>query len=257
MHVNTLPRLHPITGMPFAPIGMRKDGRAIWPILGGSDDPGQGAGDGTQTGGASASAGNTDQTATSGTDTQSQTAAAPPAPTKIEDLPDWAQKLIRDTRTEAATNRTAKTAAEQKQQEVLDGIAQALGLKKDDAPADPAVLQQSLGEREQRITTLEADVRTKDVELAAWRSASQQNVNAVALLDSRSFLTEVAKLDPATDDFGTQLDAAVKKAVEANPALRATSVPTPGSVGIGVTGSNGDASVSPGLGRLRQAYSTK
>lgn len=175
---------------------------------------------------------------------------------KVESLPDPVQKVIRDLRKEAGDNRAAKTAVEQQQQQLLDTVAQALGLKKDDTPPDPAVLQQSISERETRITSLEADVRSKDVELAAWRSASRQGANTAALLDSRSFLAEVAKLDPASGDFTTQLDAAVKKALEANPSLRATPVPTPGAAGIGVTGSGAGTSVSPGMGRLRQAYTT-
>ncbi len=159
-----------------------------------------------------------------------------PEPSKVEDLPEWAQRLIRDTRKEAGDQRTAKTAAEQKQQELLDGIAQALGVKKDDAPPDPAALQQTLSQREARIAAVEADSRAKDVELAAWRSASRQGANAVALLDSRSFLAEVGQLDPSANDFTAQLDAAVKKALEGNPVLRATPVPSPGQAGIGVTG---------------------
>lgn len=193
--------------------------------------------------------------------------AAPPAPPapgadpvpagwdgKVESLPDPVQKMIRDLRKEAGDNRTAKSAAEQSRQELMDGIASALGLKKDDAPPDPAALQSTLAERETRITTLEADARAKDVELAAWRSATRQNVNAVALLDSRSFLAEVAGLDAGAGDFATKLDAAVKRAVDTNPTLRASVLPGPGAAGIGVTGSGGDAAVTPGLGRLRAAY---
>lgn len=182
--------------------------------------------------------------------------SAPAEPTKVEELPDWAQKLIRDTRTEAATNRTAKTEAETRQQELLDGIAQALGLKKDDAPPDPNTLQQTLAEREGRIATAEIDLRAKDVELAAWRSASQQGANAVALLDSRSFVSAIGKLDPTADDFTKQLDAAVKTAIESNPALRATPVPTPGQAGIGVSGLSPAATAQPGLDRVRQAYAS-
>src|SRR5207237_7591606 len=137
----------------------------------------------------------------------------------VEDLPDWAQRVIRDARKEAADNRGAKTAVEQERQQLLDGIAGALGLKKDDAPPDPQVLQQTLAEREGRIGSLENDVRVRDIELAAWRSASKQGANTPALLDSRSFLEQVAKLDPSTDDFTAQLDAAVKTALDQNPAL--------------------------------------
>jgi hypothetical protein len=39
--VNTT-RLHPVTGAPITPLGYRKDGRAIWPVLGGDGtDPAQ------------------------------------------------------------------------------------------------------------------------------------------------------------------------------------------------------------------------
>jgi hypothetical protein len=206
------------------------------------------------------------QTSDQGRGTQGQQTAQggeKTEPGSVEELPEWAQKLIRDTRKEAGDHRTAKSAAEQqktaaeaKQQELLDGIAQALGLKKDDAPPDPAVLQRTLSERESRIGTLESDSRTKDVELAAWRSASRQGANALALLDSRSFLADVSRIDPAADDFGAQIDAAVKKALDANAALRANPLPTPGQAGIGVTGSGPEANVKPGMGRLRQAYST-
>lgn len=169
-------------------------------------------------------------------------APAPPTgsdPAKVEDLPDWAQKLIRDTRKEAGDNRTAKTAAEQQRQDMLDGIAKALGLKTDDAPPDPAVLQQTVTQREEKISTLENDLRVRDVELAAFRSASQLGADAAALLDSRSFVTTLAALDPAADDFATQVEAAIKKAVDTNPKFRAASVPTPGAAGIGAAGAGG------------------
>jgi hypothetical protein len=42
----TLLLTHPLTGSPIAPVGYRKDGRAIWPILGGSEDAGGDGGDG-------------------------------------------------------------------------------------------------------------------------------------------------------------------------------------------------------------------
>lgn len=172
--------------------------------------------------------------------------AAPPAqppttePASIEQLPEFAQKVIRDLRKEAADNRGAKTAAEQERAQLLDGIAQALGIKKDDAPPDPQVLQQTLGEREGRIQSLEGDVRARDLELAAWRAAATGGANAAALLDSRSFVTQLAKLDPAADDFMTQLDAAVKKALDANQSLRAAPTPTAGQAGIGVAGGTGN-----------------
>ena len=184
-------------------------------------------------------------------DGQTQTAQ------RVEDLPDWAQKMVRDLRGEAANNRTAKTAAEQQNQEMLDGIARALGLKKGEEPPDPAKLQQSLTEREQKISTLEEANRLNTIELAAWRSAALQGANTAALLDSRSFVDAVAKLDPAADTFQAQLDAAVKKAVDDNPAMRAAAPPAdPARAGIGVGSTSEPAagSTSPGIGTLRQGY---
>lgn len=175
-------------------------------------------------------------------------------PAKVEDLPDWAQKTIRELRQESGNARTARQDAEAKQQELLDGIAKALGIKTDDAPPDPAVLQQTLGERENRVSTLEQDLQQRDKEIAAWRVAARQGVNAAALLDSRSFMSEISKLDTTGDDFDARLAAAVKTAVENNPALRGTVVPAAGQVGIGAAGSSDQPETTPGLGRLRQAY---
>lgn len=187
-------------------------------------------------------------------------APAPAAPaleaTKVEELPEWAQKVIRETRKEAADNRGLKTAAEQKQQELMGSIAQALGLKPDDTPPDPAALQQTLGEREGRIAALQSETQAKDVELAAWRAAARQNARAESLLDSRAFVAQIAKLDPAADDFTAQLDEAVKKAVESNPGFRLHLPATPGQVGLGVAGGPTGSDVAPGMGRLRSAYAT-
>jgi soluble lytic murein transglycosylase-like protein len=174
-----------------------------------------------------------------------------PAPTKVEDLPDWAQKQIRDARAEAAENRVGKTAAEQQQQQLLDNMAKALGLKQDDTPPDPAILQRTLSDRETRIGSLESDLQARDVELAAWRAASRQGANAVALMDSRSFVTDVGKLDPHADDFSSQLDAAVKAALESNPVLRIAR----GDIGQGPR-TQTPVDPGPGMPRLRDAYAS-
>lgn len=160
-------------------------------------------------------------------------------PTRVEELPDWAQKELRKARQDAGDKRTALNAAEQRQQQMLDGIAQALGLKTDETPPDPAVLQQTVAQREERITALQSDLRVRDVELAAFRSASQLGADAAALLDSRAFVADLARLDPAADDFGTQVSTAIKKAVEANPRFQANPIPAPGAAGIGALGTGG------------------
>jgi hypothetical protein len=176
-------------------------------------------------------------------------------PTKVEDLPEWAQNEIRKARKEAGDNRTAKNTAEQQRQEMLDGIAKALGLKTDDAPPDPAVLQQTVTQSQERISSLESDVRVRDVELAAFRAASQLGADAAALLDSRAFVSALAALDPGADDFAKQVEGAIKKAVDANPKFRANPIPAPGAAGIGSLGQGGTPLADlDGRELLRHAY---
>jgi|SRR4051812_42497272 hypothetical protein len=138
--------------------------------------------------------------------------AVPPAgqPQDVASLPDWAQTLIRDTRSEAAGHRTRATAAEQQQQTVLQGIAQALGITPQGAP-DPATLQASL-------TAAQETARQNAVRAALYETAGQHGANPAALRDSVAFLESVKALDPADT---AAIVAAAKAAVTANPALAA------------------------------------
>lgn len=155
----------------------------------------------------------------------------------------------------ASAAEESKSQVETERQQLLDGIAKALGIKPEDTPPDPAELQKSLADRESRVTGLQQDLQDASKELAAWRVAARQGVNAVALMDSRSFLSEVKKLDPTADDFSVKLEAAVKTAVDGNPALRGTV--TPGQAGIGTIGGSG-TSIADASARdlLRSAYSS-
>lgn len=142
--------------------------------------------------------------------TETQTATEQgQAQQRVEDLPDWAQKIIRDTRAEAANHRTAaKSAAEQAEKGLTEKLATALGLKQD-AP-DPAALTQQL-------TAAQQASKTAAVQLAVFKAAAKQQANADALLDSNSFLGAVSSLDPAAADFPTQITDAIKTAVGQNP----------------------------------------
>lgn len=146
--------------------------------------------------------------------------AATPAAEKVEDLPDWAQKLIADTRKEAGDHRVAKTAAEKRQQDILAAVAKAAGLKVDgeDETPDPAKLTEQL-------TSTQAQARQAAVELAVYKAAGKHQGDPDALLDSRGFLTKVADLDPTADDFTSKVDAAVKDAIKDNPKLKAGRAP--------------------------------
>lgn len=132
---------------------------------------------------------------------------------KVEDLPEWAQKIIRDTRQEAATHRTAaKTAADQAQKDLTEKLSVALGLKPD-AATDPKALTEQLTQAQQ-------NARAASIKLAVYQAAGAHQGNPDALLDSNTFLAKVSALDPIAADFGTQVGEAIKAAVAANPSLK-------------------------------------
>lgn len=216
---NTLPvhpsRLHPLTGLPLRAVGHRRDGRIIWPIMGGDDTAGagdDGAGAGAAADEAAAKAAADDAAKKTPDDKAADKGKA--GSEKVEDLPDWAQTLIKNTRGEAAEHRTKATAAEKKLTEQLDGIAKALGLKGEEK-TDPAKLQQQLDQTQQQA-------KTAAVELAVYKTASKHQGDPDALLDSRGFLAKLTDLDPADAKFQDKVDAAIKAAVDENPKLKAT-----------------------------------
>jgi hypothetical protein len=109
---------------------MPEDGSDDGGTGGTGDDGTNGAAGAGASGGGDAAAGNVGAGGTNGAAGQQQDAQ------DVSALPDWAQKLIKDTRGEAASNRTAKTQAEKDKADMLSKIGQALGLTKDERP-DP------------------------------------------------------------------------------------------------------------------------
>lgn len=221
----------PLRTYPGQILGFRVDGRPIRAIAGGAPD--DDAGDGAAAGASSTDSGQNGQSGT-GSSSDTQNAAqgdqkgdqkdSGQAPQKVEDLPDWAQKVIRDARKDAGDSRTAAKKAEQ---DLVQRLGKSLGLIKDDEPADPAKLTEAL-------TTAQTAQRQAQVELAVYRVAGKHQGDPDALLDSRSFLTKVAALDPTADDFAAKVEAAVKATVNANPKLRA--VTTTGASSVDHTG---------------------
>lgn len=135
----------------------------------------------------------------------------------VASLPDWAQKIIRDTRAEAARTRTdPRRAAEAARQEVLSTIADALGLDTEDPT--PEELTARLEEARESGTRA-------GVELAVFRTAARHGADADALLDSVEFLRtldELFELDPASDEFAQAVTDRITKAIERNPAKYST-----------------------------------
>lgn len=148
---------------------------------------------------------------------------APPAaePQDVASLPDWAQKLIHNTRSEAASNRTKASDAGTALQATRDAIAKALGLQSEEDPVTAAKTA-----AEQRDAAL-AEARKTRTENAVLRSASKHGADAEALTDSLSFMRTLESIDPAADDFASQVDAAIKAAVEANPKVKTNAPAAP------------------------------
>lgn len=208
----------PLRTYPGQILGHRWDGRPIYAIAGASPD---GDGSARESGGSAeggqttegAAAGGASSAAT-GADAGQQAAEGATEgekPQKVEDLPDWAQKLVRDARKEAGDSRVAAKNAET---ELVQRLGKALGLVKDDEKADPEKLTQ-------QIAAEQAEKRQAKVELAVFRTAGKHQGDPEALLDSRSFLAKVGELDPSAADFTAQVEAAVKTAVKDNPKLKA------------------------------------
>jgi alkylhydroperoxidase family enzyme len=153
-------------------------------------------------------------------------ASAPPATTlSVEDL----QKELSKVRQEAADHRIkAKTAAEEAQKDLTDKLAVALGLKPD-AAADPAALTASLTEAQQKANQAAR-------ELAIFKAASATGADPSRLLDSNSFMSSVAGLDPSD---GAAVSAAIQAALAANPNLKAVQAAAASGTELGGSGETG------------------
>lgn len=156
-------------------------------------------------------------------------------PTKVADLPEWAQKIISETREEAAKTRieaknAAEAAAEAARKQFTQQIGSALGIIPPEG-AEEADVPPTPEELLTRLTAEQESTRSAKIELAIYKAAGGALADPLALLDSRAFLDSVKEIDPT--DL-TALAAAITSAVEANPRLKlvesvqeATPEPTP------------------------------
>jgi hypothetical protein len=259
-------------GVPI--IGYLSNGRPVYQIAGADgppagdgqagagqgDDSGQSGGQqGGQSGGQDPAAGGSDQGGQSASGGQQQGGASgqqDAAEGDISKLPAWAQKLIKDTRGEAANHRTkARDAegkakdAETKHQSTLDGIAKALGLKQDDGPPDPAKLTEQLQQSQAQQQAAQEAAVSAQIELQVYRTAQRLGANADRLLDSRQFCDKVDALEPQDEaDFATLVEAEVKAALDKDPSLRANGQGPPPRSGADMPG-------APGAGTRKRSTS--
>ncbi|MFB4284857.1 hypothetical protein ACBJ59_56985 [Nonomuraea sp. MTCD27] len=195
--------------------------------------------------------------------------AVNPDAKRVDQLPPWAQKLIKDTRTEAADWRSklkdAQKAAdeatakqgpspeeitEKVKTDFAQQIAKALGLvSEEEKPIDPQKVIETLT-AERDTTAKERDSererhRRALIELAVHRASQKVGADPDALLDSRSFLKAVRDMDPDADDFSTSLAETIQTAVENNPKFKAaTQAGPPARSGGEFTGGPGGRPVN-------------
>ena len=224
MNKRTLPRLagagwaHPYGHGPFAPY-LYADG-------GDGDDSGSDNDDSGDDAGARDD--QDDDAGGTGDDDQDDDAAKddkpkpkPPAKKDAEDPTATIarlQKELKQANADAGKARTnaKKAAADEARTQIVQELGKALGLVKDDkdAPPDPAALTA-------QIEKATAAHRETAVELAVYRGASKHGADPDALTDSRAFLKSIADLDPSDEEFAKKVNAAIKKAVDDNPKLKA------------------------------------
>ncbi|WP_149180871.1 hypothetical protein [Streptomyces sp. TRM49041] len=181
--------IHPRSGV--RAVGFRRDGRPIWPIKGGSGEGGD------------------PPTPPAGDPNTPPTRATPPAgdPAGEQQLAD-------------ATTRAEQAAAERDElRAALDAVTRALNPNGGEAEQDPTKLAAAVAERDRLLAENAGALRSARVELAVARVAADQGARGDRLLNSRSFLTSVADLDPADGGFDDALTAAIKAAVDADPDL--------------------------------------
>lgn len=252
MHISTLPMtpgapigdtnalpIHTFTGLTALGI---VGGKPVWPILGGSepvvDPPAAGAPPATPP----------PPPAQQGTPTTTGTEAQ-----DVSSLPPWAQKLLTDTRSEAAKHRTEKQTATQQAQAAQaqrDAILKAAGLKADgfEADPDPAALTEQIQEAR-------AVAWTNAVELSVVRSALAVGADSEKLIDSRAFIDSLdafVDLDPNSAEFKTKLADHVKAYVDKHPTFKAAA-PGPARSGGDHPGGAGQPPVERGKGGIAGA----
>ncbi|MGW5409019.1 hypothetical protein [Streptomyces spiralis] len=257
MQRKTLPRhllsgggwAHPYGHGPFSPFLYADGGDGDGSGSGSGDTGGTGDGSGDGTGDGSGS-GDGDDTGQGAGDSSAgkgsgQSKDGEDDAARIRRL----EKELTAARQEAGKSRNdaKKQAAQEAKDNVLKEIGKLLGFVKDDGPPDPAKLAEQITAKDTTIAERDATIRTKEVELAVWARADKLAARAGALLDSRSFLRDIADLDPSAKGFTTALDDAIKAAVKDNPAFAAAQ-----SAGK----SGGDLSGGTGEGKAKKRSSS-
>lgn len=199
---NTATKFHPLTGEPIRPLWIRPDGRAMWPIMGGDD---------------------TVPPATPAAPTATPETSPAGDPTPTDDGKGGKDAILADLAKERDKRQTLEQTVSEMQtahKQQMDALAKAFGLKSDEGnPPDPAKLAEQIAAEQAKVTAAESRAVDAERQLAVFKAAPTLEGNALALLDSASFLASIKDISP---DDGDRLNEAITKAVEANPLFKAS-----------------------------------
>lgn len=165
-----------------------------------------------------------------------ETAGKPPTFTGDFD-PEKAARALENARNGEKTEKQKRQAAETAVKEMQTKLAELLGLEKDQKPDMDAVARE--------LTVAKEEKKRYMIELAAYKASVKAGANPDALLDSRSFLSKVADLDPQSDTFDDDIAKAVSAAVEANPLLKGAAAKPSVSGGDFSSGTNNNHRPEP------------
>lgn len=158
---------------------------------------------------------------------------AAPEETFPWDDPEEAKAEIKRLRRENATQRVdPKAAADAARNELTQSLAKALGLVKDDEPADPKVLTEQLTAAQKTAADTARD-------FAIFKAATAAKADPQALLDSLAFRQKVEGIDPSDT---AALEAAIKDAVSTNPRFK--TVQAAGASGADFAGGTGEGAIT-------------
>ena len=158
--------------------------------------------------------------------------------------PDRAMRDLGKARDDAKREKELRQKAEKDQQDKLDAVLIALGLKPD-PKTDPAATAAAVAKE---LADTRDENRELRVENALYKLAGKAGGDVDALQDSRGFMKQLADLDPTAADFEKSVGDAVKAAVKANPKLAANAPQGgqgPARQGADHTGSGGGGKQRP------------
>lgn len=242
-------RLHPITGAPMAPIGYTRKGRAVWPVGGGAPDGDEGNTGGSGTGNGGSGTGST----------STGTGSAPPAGEQPTLTQSQVNALLAEERRKATDKATGKFAdyddikAKAARLDALEA-ENASTLEKERGKAKAEGAQEVLAKANSRL--IAAEVRAQ-----AAAAKFRDPLDALAHLQVSGALANVKVTDDGDVD-GDAIKAALETLAKDKAYLLVDTTPppppppaTPGAAGVGAGSTGkGAAQVSPGIGRMRDAY---